>query len=120
VLKLALLPARARRCTRASPRASTRCWRRAVDEVERVCATARTHGRAPAMRAVGYRQAWQFLDGRSTARAARAGIHATRQLAKRQITWLRSEHDAIALDPTDPASFGTAVRRLNAFLTSAG
>jgi tRNA dimethylallyltransferase len=45
----------------------------------------------PAMRCVGYRQAWEFLDGRIDADALRArGIAATRQLAKRQYTWLRA------------------------------
>jgi tRNA dimethylallyltransferase len=45
----------------------------------------------PSMRCVGYRQAWQFLEGRIDARALReTGIAATRQLAKRQLTWLRS------------------------------
>jgi len=42
------------------------------------------------MRCVGYRQAWEFLEGRIDAVALRArGIAATRQLAKRQYTWLR-------------------------------
>jgi tRNA dimethylallyltransferase len=45
----------------------------------------------PAMRCVGYRQAWAFLDGRVDAATMRAqAIAATRQLAKRQFTWLRS------------------------------
>ena len=45
----------------------------------------------PSMRCVGYRQAWEFLDGRTDAKALReTGIAATRQLAKRQLTWLRS------------------------------
>ncbi|HEY8070156.1 MAG TPA: tRNA (adenosine(37)-N6)-dimethylallyltransferase MiaA [Burkholderiales bacterium] len=45
----------------------------------------------PSMRCVGYRQAWDFLEGRSSAKELReAGIAATRQLAKRQLTWLRS------------------------------
>lgn len=45
----------------------------------------------PSMRCVGYRQAWEFLEGRTDAKALReAGIAATRQLAKRQLTWLRS------------------------------
>lgn len=45
----------------------------------------------PAMRAVGYRQAWQHLEGEYDAKELRnRGIFATRQLAKRQITWLRS------------------------------
>jgi tRNA dimethylallyltransferase len=43
------------------------------------------------MRAVGYRQAWRFLEGEiSAAELREAGIAATRQLAKRQLTWLRS------------------------------
>ena len=72
------------------------------------------------MRAVGYRQAWAFLDGAYDREQLRArGIHATRQLAKRQITWLRSEHDAIPLDPDHPDVAAAAVRRLNAFLTNA-
>ncbi|WP_269790732.1 tRNA (adenosine(37)-N6)-dimethylallyltransferase MiaA [Stenotrophomonas sp. Iso1] len=55
----------------------------------------------PAVRAVGYRQAWQFLDGEGTAAELRdKGIFATRQLAKRQLTWLRGELDARWLDPT--------------------
>lgn len=54
----------------------------------------------PAVRAVGYRQAWQFLDGEGTATEFRdKGIFATRQLAKRQLTWLRGELDARWLDP---------------------
>jgi tRNA dimethylallyltransferase len=45
----------------------------------------------PSMRAVGYRQAWSFLEGDIDAKALREqGIAATRQLAKRQVTWLRS------------------------------
>ena len=45
----------------------------------------------PSMRCVGYRQAWEFLEGKcDAARLREAGIAATRQLAKRQLTWLRS------------------------------
>lgn len=54
----------------------------------------------PAVRAVGYRQAWEHLDGRLPAAEFRAqGIFATRQLAKRQLTWLRGQHDARWFDP---------------------
>ena len=54
----------------------------------------------PALRAVGYRQAWEFLDGASTAAEFRErAIAATRQLAKRQFTWLRGELDARWFDP---------------------
>jgi tRNA dimethylallyltransferase len=54
----------------------------------------------PAIRAVGYRQAWEHLDGRCNAAEFRErGIAATRQLAKRQLTWLRGELDARWFDP---------------------
>ena len=54
----------------------------------------------PAIRAVGYRQAWEYLDGQGDAAGFRErGIHATRQLAKRQLTWLRGELDARWFDP---------------------
>lgn len=54
----------------------------------------------PALRAVGYRQAWEHLDGRTTAAEFRErGVQATRQLAKRQLTWLRGELDAQWFDP---------------------
>ncbi len=54
----------------------------------------------PAIRAVGYRQAWEFLDGQGTADDFRErGIAATRQLAKRQFTWLRGRGGARWFDP---------------------
>ena len=54
----------------------------------------------PAIRAVGYRQAWRFLDGDIDAGTFREqAIAATRQLAKRQFTWLRGELDARWFDP---------------------
>ncbi len=56
----------------------------------------------PSMRCVGYRQAWEYLDGRIDEAKFRAmGIAATRQLAKRQMTWLRST-PALSFDPWDP------------------
>ena len=69
----------------------------------------------PAIRAVGYRQAWEHLDGRDDAAGFRdRAIFATRQLAKRQLTWLRGELDARRFDP---ASGGDALdRALAAFL----
>lgn len=54
----------------------------------------------PALRAVGYRQAWEHLDGASSqAEFRERAIAATRQLAKRQYTWLRGELDARWFDP---------------------
>jgi tRNA dimethylallyltransferase len=66
-----------------------------IDEVKRLRATPGVHAELPAMRAVGYRQAWEALDaglqGDALHQSVRErGIAATRQLAKRQLTWLRS------------------------------
>jgi len=53
----------------------------------------------PSMRAVGYRQVWEYLDNqRDYDSMAERGIVVTRQLAKRQLTWLRNEDDALWLD----------------------
>lgn len=53
----------------------------------------------PSMRAVGYRQVWEYLDNqRDYNSMVERGIVVTRQLAKRQLTWLRNEKDAIWLD----------------------
>jgi tRNA dimethylallyltransferase len=76
-----------------------------LDEVHRLRAMPelQTHPRPldlPALRAVGYRQAWEHLDGAFDAGEFRdRGIFATRQLAKRQLTWLRGELDARWFDP---------------------
>jgi tRNA dimethylallyltransferase len=52
-----------------------------------------------AMRSVGYRQFWAYLDGAYSASEARdRALFATRQLAKRQLTWLRSENDLFSVD----------------------
>jgi tRNA dimethylallyltransferase len=56
----------------------------------------------PSMRCVGYRQAWQHLEGEIDLTTLREkGIAATRQLAKRQLTWLRGMNDTITLDCLD-------------------
>ena len=87
-----------------------------LDEVRRLRAD--PHLRAlsepldlPALRAVGYRQAWRHLDGATDAATFRAeAIAATNQLAKRQLTWLRSEFDARWYDPaTDGAALNDAL-----------
>ncbi|QWF15541.1 tRNA (adenosine(37)-N6)-dimethylallyltransferase MiaA [Lysobacter capsici] len=66
----------------------------------------------PAIRAVGYRQAWEHLDGAYPEAEFRdRGIYATRQLAKRQLTWLRGELDARWFDPLrDAAELEHALR----------
>ena len=60
----------------------------------------------PSMRSVGYRQFWQYLDGEFDLDEARdRALYATRQLAKRQITWLRSETDIFLVDPLAEGAF---------------
>ncbi|WAD26028.1 tRNA (adenosine(37)-N6)-dimethylallyltransferase MiaA [Pseudomonadaceae bacterium T75] len=62
-----------------------------VEEVERLRERGDLHLGLPSMRAVGYRQVWEYLDGQlSRDEMIQRGIIATRQLAKRQFTWLRS------------------------------
>ena len=71
-----------------------------VDEAKALHARGDLHPELPAVRSVGYRQAWRYLDGQLDYDAFRAGgIAPTRQLAKRQITWLRSMQDVTLIDP---------------------
>ncbi len=59
-------------------------------EVRRLRARADLHPQLPSMRCVGYRQMWQYLDGQlNRQQMVERGVIATRQLAKRQLTWLR-------------------------------
>jgi tRNA dimethylallyltransferase len=101
VLKLALLPAnRAVLHERIAVRFDAMLADGFLDEVRGLKARGDLHADLPAIRAVGYRQAWEYLDGQGDAQNFRdRGIYATRQLAKRQITWLRSELDARVFDP---------------------
>jgi tRNA dimethylallyltransferase len=65
-----------------------------VDELRSLKSRFPLHPALPSMRAVGYRQAWEFLEGRFSEDELRSrGVAATRQLAKRQLTWLRSFGD---------------------------
>jgi len=78
-----------------------------LDEVEALRRRGDLHPGLPSMRCVGYRQAWDYLDGRIDRAALReTGIIATRQLAKRQLTWLRSMPERIVIDclTADPAA----------------
>ena len=77
-----------------------------IDEVKRLRETPSLTTNYASMRCVGYRQAWEYLDGKKTFDEFReSGIAATRQLAKRQMTWMRSMKDTELLDPTDSKSF---------------
>lgn len=88
-----------------------------LDEVRRLRARGDLHPELPALRAVGYRQAWQHLQGEINAREFRErAIFATNQLAKRQLTWLRHEVDARSLDPDRGDPFAAAASALELFL----
>lgn len=70
-----------------------------LDEVRALRARGDLHLGLPAMRCVGYRQAWEYLDGQyDYAEMRERGIIATRQLAKRQITWLRAMPQRVVID----------------------
>lgn len=70
-----------------------------VEEVVALRSRGDLHSNLPSIRAVGYRQVWDHLDGRLTRdEMQERGIIATRQLAKRQFTWLRSWQDLHWLD----------------------
>ena len=72
-----------------------------VDEVRVLHARGDLTPDLPAMRSVGYRQAWRFVEGRCSLDEFRlAAIAASRQLAKRQMTWLRSMPDATLIEPS--------------------
>lgn len=71
----------------------------------------------PSMRCVGYRQAWEAQEGIIPAKELRdRGIFATRQLAKRQITWLTNSFEAEHFDCLDPALAQRVAERSVAFL----
>ncbi|MEO8810604.1 MAG: tRNA (adenosine(37)-N6)-dimethylallyltransferase MiaA [Rhodanobacter sp.] len=115
VLKLALLPTDRRLLhERIARRFDAMLEEGLLDEARLLRARGDLHADLPAIRAVGYRQAWQHLDGITDAAQFRdCAIFATRQLAKRQITWLRSDHGTRLFDPDRSALVelaGTAVR----------
>jgi tRNA dimethylallyltransferase len=70
-----------------------------VEEVERLRARGDLRAGLPSMRCVGYRQVWEYLDGDVDFSTMRdKGIFATRQLCKRQLTWLRSMPERVVVD----------------------
>lgn len=68
---------------------------------------------SPSMRCVGYRQFWNFLEHGSTiGEAKEKALFATRQLAKRQITWLRSEQSVFIVNPLEAGTIDTISKHL--------
>ena len=77
-----------------------------LDEVRRLRDRGDLTAAHPSMRAVGYRQLWAHLEGEyDLEEAGRRAVAATRQLAKRQLTWMRAEQRAEWLDPASEASW---------------
>ncbi|WP_158884957.1 tRNA (adenosine(37)-N6)-dimethylallyltransferase MiaA [Rhodanobacter sp. L36] len=121
VLKLALLPEhRSTLHERIAQRFDAMLAAGFLDEVRTLRARGDLHPDLPSMRAVGYRQALEHLGGATdTAEFRDRGIFATRQLAKRQITWLRSDVGAKLIDPDRPDVLKRASLALDLFIDRA-
>ncbi|KPY06042.1 tRNA dimethylallyltransferase [Pseudomonas amygdali pv. mori] len=84
-----------------------------LDEVLALRSRGDLHSGLPSIRAVGYRQVWDHLDGKLTRdEMQERGIIATRQLAKRQFTWLRSWEDLHWLDSLASDNLSRALKYL--------
>ncbi|MEO8780034.1 MAG: tRNA (adenosine(37)-N6)-dimethylallyltransferase MiaA [Rhodanobacter sp.] len=118
VLKLALLPADRRSLhERIARRFDVMLAQGLLDEVRSLRTRGDLQSDLPAIRAVGYRQAWEHLDGHTDAVQFRdRAIFATRQLAKRQITWLRSDHGARVFEPEQRGLEDRAAAALQLFV----
>ena len=84
-----------------------------INEVKALRARGDLHLGLPSMRCVGYRQSWEHLDGDyGLAELREKGIAATRQLAKRQLTWLRSMPDRHVINCLAPDAAGDILRKI--------
>lgn len=84
-----------------------------VDEVVRLRERGDLHADLPALRAVGYRQVWGYLDGQYAAEEMhKRALYATRQLAKRQLTWLRQDWAATRIVCAEPQTYRTVLNSL--------
>jgi len=118
VIKLAVAPAeRSTLHQRIAERFDLMLGSGLVEEVEGLRRRGDLHLDLPALRAVGYRQVWEFLDGDiDYTEMVERGIIATRQLAKRQFTWLRSEPSLTLLDSLDGRLKDKALKYLDGAL----
>ena len=90
-----------------------------LDEVRRLRARGDLHAGMPALRLIGYRQLWAHLEGvAGLDESIRQAIIATRQLARRQLTWLRAEPAAQWFDSPDPALMDRVSARIKSWLTA--
>ncbi|MCG6887120.1 MAG: tRNA (adenosine(37)-N6)-dimethylallyltransferase MiaA [Proteobacteria bacterium] len=114
LVKLAIAPAeRAELHRRIAQRFAQMLEQGLVDEVEMLYRRGDLSPALPALRAVGYRQVWGYLSGTlDYNEMVERGTVATRQLAKRQFTWLRSEPGVSWLDSLDPQRTTQALKQL--------
>jgi tRNA dimethylallyltransferase len=100
ILPIALVPSdRAQLHARIATRFKAMLKQGLVDELRILREKYPLHANMTSMRCVGYRQAWQFMEGEiDDVQLLETGIAATRQLAKRQLTWLRSMPNNIEID----------------------
>jgi tRNA dimethylallyltransferase len=115
VVKLALAPVeRERLHERVAERFQCMLELGLVDEVAALRARGDLGRDKPAIRAVGYRQVWDYLEGRSGFdEMVREAVIATRQFAKRQMTWLRAEQDLEWFDAVDRKLVDKVLKFLN-------
>ncbi len=122
VLKLAILPSQ-RQALREmiAQRFEQMMAQGFLDEVRALYARPDLDPQLPSIRSVGYRQLWDYLDRRCELDdAVERGIIATRQYAKRQMTWLRREPDLALLPQTAGERLEAASRLLEGFLKCSG
>ena len=117
-LLLGLIPAdRALLHTRIAARLDAMLAAGFLDEVRALMAVPGMHDDLPAMRAVGYRQALGHLRGEyGQDRFRELALYATRQLAKRQLTWLRGEPDLNVFDPAGAEALNCMLTRIRSAL----
>jgi tRNA dimethylallyltransferase len=88
-----------------------------VDEVVKLRERGDLSPEMPSMRCVGYRQVWEYLDGAVDYSTMRdKGVFATRQLCKRQLTWLRSMTERLVVDCCDPHATARVLEAIEALL----
>ncbi|MFM0629159.1 tRNA (adenosine(37)-N6)-dimethylallyltransferase MiaA [Paraburkholderia xenovorans] len=88
-----------------------------VDEVVKLRERGDLSPEMPSMRCVGYRQVWEYLDGAVDYSTMRdKGVFATRQLCKRQLTWLRSMTERAVVDCCDPHATARVLEAIEALL----
>jgi len=118
ILPIGLMPSdRAVLHQRIADRFDTMLAQGLIDEVKWLRSHYELNALMPAMRCVGYRQTWQYLEDEFDYDTLRdKGLAATRQLAKRQMTWLRGMGDAVVMDCLDEGLTERVGEAVNRFL----